>query len=126
LAVGLGAVILARLAAGFAWVELGLALGEGAGLPLAGTEGFVELTAETLVLSCQVVNPTLKRVAVGTPQRFHTGIIRSDGTCCCIEGRWGIAQFQVEALIKYKRLRLMSMISRVRQGVLRLPMVSIT
>jgi hypothetical protein len=50
LAVGLGAVVFARLAAGFARVQLGLALGEGTGLALAGTEGRVELTAEALVL----------------------------------------------------------------------------
>src|SRR5262249_33623956 len=45
LAVGLGAVILARLAPGSLGVCLGLALGEGGRLALAGTEGRVEVMA---------------------------------------------------------------------------------
>ena len=68
LAVGLGAIVLARLAAGLARVRLGLALGEGPGLALAGTEGRVELTTEPLVLGLQVVDPSLKGLAVGTPR----------------------------------------------------------
>jgi hypothetical protein len=39
------------------------------------------LMAQALVLGLQVVNPSLKRLAVRTPNRFHTGIIRSIGTC---------------------------------------------
>ena len=50
MAVGLGAIVFARLAAGFARVQLRLALGEGTGLTLAGTEGRVELTAQALGL----------------------------------------------------------------------------
>jgi hypothetical protein len=45
LAMGLGAVILARLAAWLTRVELGLTLGEGSGLTLAGASCLVELTA---------------------------------------------------------------------------------
>ena len=45
LAVGLGAIVLARLAAWFARIELGLALGEGSGLTLAGAGCLVELMA---------------------------------------------------------------------------------
>src|SRR5690242_21062590 len=46
LAVGLGAIVFARLATWFARIELGLALGEGSGLALAGAGCLVELTAE--------------------------------------------------------------------------------
>jgi hypothetical protein len=67
LAVGLGAVVLARLATGFARIELGLALGEGSGLAFTGTGSLVELTAEAFVLGLKVVDPSLKRLAVGTP-----------------------------------------------------------
>jgi hypothetical protein len=67
LAVGLDAVVLARLATWLAGVCLGLALGEGACLALAGTEGRVELTTELLVLGFQVVDPSLEGLAVGTP-----------------------------------------------------------
>jgi hypothetical protein len=54
LAMGLGAVILARLAARLLGLVGGLALGEGGGLALAGTGGLVELAAEALVLGLQV------------------------------------------------------------------------
>ena len=50
LAVGLGAVVLARLAPGSLGVCLGRALGEGSCLALAGAGGLVELAAEPLVL----------------------------------------------------------------------------
>jgi hypothetical protein len=56
--VGLGAIVLAGLAAGFLGLGRGPAFGEGGGLALAGTEGSVELTAEALVLGLQVVDPT--------------------------------------------------------------------
>jgi hypothetical protein len=45
LTVGLAAIVFAGLAARLARVRFGLALGEGASLALAGTEGRVELTA---------------------------------------------------------------------------------
>jgi hypothetical protein len=45
LAMSLGAIVLARLAAWFARIELGLALGEGSGLALAGAGCLIELTA---------------------------------------------------------------------------------
>jgi hypothetical protein len=47
------------------------------------------LAAAALDLSFQVVNPSLKRLAVGIPKRFHTGIIRRDGICSCTNGGWG-------------------------------------
>ncbi len=59
LAVGLGAVVLARLATRLATGRLGLALGERGGLTLAGAGGLVELAAEALVLSLQVVEASL-------------------------------------------------------------------
>src|SRR5262245_36844736 len=101
LTVGLGAVVLAGLAAGFLWIRLRIAFGKGSGLALAGTEGGIELTTQAFVLGLQVVNPSLKRLAVSTPNRFHTGIIRSIGTCSCTDSRWVIAQVEVGALIKY-------------------------
>jgi len=64
LAVGLGAVVLARLAARPTGIRLGLTLGEGACLALAGPEGGVEFTAEPLVLGLQVVEASLKGLAV--------------------------------------------------------------
>ena len=67
LAVGLGAVVLARLAPGLLGPCGRLALGEGGGLALAGTEGRVEFTTESLVLGLQVVDSSLKGLAVGTP-----------------------------------------------------------
>src|SRR5262249_55584222 len=68
-AVGLGAVVLAGLAPGLLRVRFGLALGEGGGLALAGAGRLVELAAEALVLGLQVVDPSLKELAVGTPDR---------------------------------------------------------
>jgi hypothetical protein len=50
LAVRLGSVVLARLAARFARIEFGLALGEGSGLAFAGAGHLVELAAQALVL----------------------------------------------------------------------------
>jgi hypothetical protein len=59
LAVGLGAVVLTRLAARLAGVRLRLALGERPCLALAGTEGRVELTAKPLILGLQLVDSSL-------------------------------------------------------------------
>ena len=86
LAVGLGAIVLARLTAGPARGRLGLALGEGSGLALAGAGRFVELVAEALVLGLQVANPSLEGLAVGTPDRFHVRIIRGTATRSCADG----------------------------------------
>src|SRR4029453_14049042 len=63
LAVGLGAVVLAGLAAGLLWLGCRLALGEGGGLTLTGTKGCVELTAEPLVLGLQGGDPPLQGLA---------------------------------------------------------------
>jgi hypothetical protein len=57
--VGLCAVVLAGLAAWFARIELGLALGEGGGRALAGAGRLVELAAQALVLGLKVVDASL-------------------------------------------------------------------
>ena len=49
LTVGLGAVVLARFASGLLGMEFGFPLGERTGLPLARTEGVVELSAQAFV-----------------------------------------------------------------------------
>ena len=74
LAVGLGAVVLAGLAAGLLGLVGGLALGEGGGLALAGAGRLVELAAEALVLGLQVVEASLKGLAAGTRDGLHTSL----------------------------------------------------
>ncbi len=69
---GLGAIVLTRLAARLAGIRLGFALGKGPGLALAGAEGRVELAAEALVLGLQVAEALLKGLAAGTRDGFHT------------------------------------------------------
>jgi transposase len=49
----------------------------------------------------QIVDASLKRLAIGTPNRFHRRIIRSLGTYSCTDGKWRIPQLEVGALIKY-------------------------
>jgi hypothetical protein len=78
LAMGLGAVVLARFTAGLLGVCLGLALGERSSLTLAGAEGHVELAAEALVLGLQVTQASLKGLAAGTRARFHALIVAKD------------------------------------------------
>src|SRR5262249_3812573 len=100
--VGLGAVVLAGLAAGFARVRFGLALGEGAGLALAGAEGRVELTAEPLVLGLQFVKSSLKGLAVGTRDGMHTCIIGEGPTATAGPQRRSRDQLQLDALNRYR------------------------
>jgi hypothetical protein len=66
LAVGLGAVVLTRLATWLAGIRLGLALGEGPCLALAGAGRLFELPTEALVLGLQVKQASLKSLAAGT------------------------------------------------------------
>jgi hypothetical protein len=73
--VGLGAVVLAGLAAGFLGLPDGRPLGEGGGLALNGAGRLVELTAEALVIGLQVTEASLKGLAAGTRDRLHTSII---------------------------------------------------
>jgi hypothetical protein len=105
LTVCFGAIVFARLAAWLSGIGLGLALGEGSSLALAGAGCLVELTAEALVLCLQVVDPSLKGLAVSTPDRFHAGIIRSRGACSCTGVRRKTVQIELKALIKYSRNR---------------------
>src|SRR5262249_54055934 len=79
LAMGLGAVVLARLAPGLLGRCSRLTLGEGGGLALAGAGCRVELAAETLVLGLQVTEASLKGLAAGTQDGLHTCIIREAG-----------------------------------------------
>jgi hypothetical protein len=95
LAVGLGAIVLARLAAWLAGVRLGLALAKG--LALAGMEGRVELPAGPLVLGLKLMDPSLKGLTVGTPDLFHAGIIRGSGTCSCAAGGRRMVQLELGA-----------------------------
>jgi hypothetical protein len=74
LAMGLGAVVLARLAAGLPGLVHGLALGEGSGLALASAGRLIELAAEALVLGLQVVEASLKGLAAGTRDGLHTSL----------------------------------------------------
>ena len=72
LAVGLGAVVLAGLAAGLLGLVGGLAPGEGRGLALAGAGRLRKLTAEALVLGLQVTQASLKGLAAGSGDGLHT------------------------------------------------------
>jgi hypothetical protein len=81
-------------------VRLGLALGEGSSLELAGAGCFVELPAEGFVLSLQVVDPSRKGLAVVTPNRFHTRIVCRSGTCNRTASISEMVYFDLGALIK--------------------------
>jgi hypothetical protein len=100
LAVGLGAVVLAGLTAGFLGLGGGRALGKGGGLALAGTGRRVELAAEAVVLSLQVMNLALKGLAVGTSDRFHAGIIHGEMTRSAADGRQGAVPSKLRLPIK--------------------------
>jgi hypothetical protein len=96
--VGLGAVVLAGLAARLLVLGRGLALGEGGGLALAGAGRLVELTAEALILGLQVTAASLKGLAAGTGDGLHTSFYalrRLPGTTQAAEPR---DQFELEAL----------------------------
>ena len=101
LPMGLGAVIPAGLAAGPLRLGLRRPFGKRPGLALSGAEGRVELTAKSLVLGLQVVDSSLKRLAVDTPDRFHAGIIRSSRKCSGAGGRQRTVQLELGPLIKY-------------------------
>jgi hypothetical protein len=71
-AVGLGAIVLAGLAAGLLGLAVGPALGEGSGLTLSGTGCLVKLAAEAFVLGLQVAEASLKCAAADASDGFHT------------------------------------------------------
>jgi hypothetical protein len=103
LAVGLGAVVFAGLAAGFLGLVGGRALGEGSGLALAGAGGLVELAAEALVLGLQVVEASLKGLAAGTRDGLHTTIIGEPGATTALHRRRSQDQLELDALNKYQK-----------------------
>ena len=72
---GLGAVVLAGLAAWLLGLVGGRPLGEGSGLALAGAGRLVQLAAEALDLGLQVTQAPLKGLASGTRDGLHTPII---------------------------------------------------
>src|SRR5262249_46904892 len=102
LAVGLGAVVSAGLAAGLLRLAGGLALGEGSGLALAGAGGLVELAAEALVLGLQVAEASFKGLAAGTRDGLHTSIIGRAPAAAALPQLWNRDQLELDALIKYK------------------------
>jgi hypothetical protein len=61
-------------------VEPQESLGHGAATGRVDARKRHRLTAEPLVLCRQAVNPALKVLPVGTPDRFHAGIMHSSGT----------------------------------------------
>jgi hypothetical protein len=75
LTVGLGAIVFAGLAAGLLGLAGGRPLGERSGLALAGAGRRVELAAEALVFGLQVTESSLKGLAAGTRDGFHTLIV---------------------------------------------------
>jgi hypothetical protein len=83
-AMGLGAVVLARLTAGRLRVRWGLALGGGSGLARAGTAGRVELVAEAVVLGLQVGEASRKGLAAGTREGLHASIIGEAGATAAL------------------------------------------
>ena len=92
LTVGLRAVVLAGLAAWFARIELGLALGEGSGLALAGAGRLAELAAQALVLGLQIVEASLQGLAAGTRDGLHTPLYAGHGPQLrCLGARAGIS-----------------------------------
>jgi hypothetical protein len=103
LAVGLGAVILARLAAGLLGLVGGLALGKGGGLALAGAGRLVEVAAQALVLGLQAVVALLEVLAAGTRDGLHILIIGEAGVAAALPRLWGRDQLEADALNKYER-----------------------
>ena len=105
LAVGLGAVGFAGLAAGLLGLVSGLALGEGGGLALADAGRLVELTAEALVLGLQVAETSLKGLAASTGDGLHTFIIGEVRAAAALPRSRGRDQLELDALDKYRPAR---------------------
>jgi hypothetical protein len=101
LAIGLGAVVSAGLAAGFLGLGRGLALGEGGSLALAAAGRLVQLAAEALVLGLQVAEASLKGLAAGTGDGLHTPIIGLVQAAAARPRPRRSDQFDLDALNKY-------------------------
>jgi hypothetical protein len=102
LAVGLGAIVLARLAARLLGLGGGLALGERGGLALAGAGRLVELAAEALVLGLEVTQPSLKGSAAGTRDGLHTPIIGESPAAAVLPQPRSRDQLELNPLNKYR------------------------
>jgi hypothetical protein len=83
------------------WAGRRAALGEGGGLALAGAGGLVELAAEAVVLSLQVVEASLKGLAAGTGDGVHTPIIGEALASAALPRPGNRNQLALDALIKY-------------------------
>jgi hypothetical protein len=98
---GLGAVVLARFAAGLLGLGRGLPLGKGSGLALAGASGRVELMAEAIVLGLQVPQASFKGFAAGTRGGLPTPVIGRPLAAAALPRPGSRDQLELEALIKY-------------------------
>jgi hypothetical protein len=108
LAVGLGAVVLAGLAAGLLGLVGSLALGERGGLALAGAGRLVELAAKALVLGLQVAEASLKGLAAGTRDGVHTSIIGGASAATALPRLQSGDQLELDVLFKYLHLSMSS------------------
>jgi hypothetical protein len=124
LAVGLGAVVLAGLAAGLLGLGRGLALGEGSGLALIGAGRLIELAAEALVLGLQVTQASLKGLASGTQDGLHTSTIGEALATAALPRPRSREQVELDALNKYAETsgaRIANEMSKGGEEVLRWP-----
>jgi hypothetical protein len=112
LAVGLGTVVLAGLAARLLGLASRLALGEGSGLALAGPGGFVELAAEALVLGLQVAEASLKGLAASTRDGLHTTIIGEAPAAAALPRLRRKDQLELQAPTRYCRYTLTTRLAR--------------
>src|SRR5262249_5996179 len=103
LAVGLGAVVLAVLAAGLLGLGGGLAPGEGGGLPLAGAGRLRKLAAEALILGLQVAQASPKGLAAGTQDGLHTFIIGKARAAAALPRPRSREQLELDPLNRYAR-----------------------
>jgi hypothetical protein len=101
LAMSLGAVVPAGLAARAFGLVLGLALGEGPGLAFAGAGRLVKLAAQALVLGLQVAEASLKGLAAGTRDGFHTTILGEPRAVGALPRPRSGDQLELDALNKY-------------------------
>src|SRR5262245_33051798 len=100
---GLGAVVLAGLAAGLLGLAGGQALGEGGGLAPASAGRLVELAAEALVLGLQVAEASLKGLAAGAGGGLHASILGEARAAAEPPRPRSRNQLELDALNKYGR-----------------------
>ena len=119
LAVGFGAVVLARLAAGLLGLGGGLALAEGSGLALAGAGCLVELAGESLVLGLQVVEASLKGLAAGKRDGFHTFITGEPWAATALPTPRSRDRLEVDAPNKYGMMKARKRMHAAKTGTLK-------